>query len=109
VYATSPSRSSLSQTIIAESLDDLVNLFQQDGIHDVSFPGHVSRAKQFLRDGHVKDASKSLGKIVKELRPLDIQEVFFFVDKTHEAAQKIVGKNIVLFLGKTGSGILLLY
>jgi hypothetical protein len=60
-------------------------------------------------DGHVKDASKSLGKIVKELRPLDIQEVLFFVDKTHEAAQRIVGKDIVLLLGKTGSGILLLY
>jgi hypothetical protein len=45
---------------------------------------------------------------VKELRPLDIQEVFFIVDKTHEAAQKIVGTNIVLFLGKTGSGVLLL-
>jgi hypothetical protein len=60
LHATSPSRSSLSQTIIAGALDDLVDLFQQDGIRDVSFPRRVSRAKQSLRDGHVKDASKSL-------------------------------------------------
>eukprot|EP00012_Vannella_robusta_P010600 CAMPEP_0206199162 /NCGR_PEP_ID=MMETSP0166-20121206/10096_1 /ASSEMBLY_ACC=CAM_ASM_000260 /TAXON_ID=95228 /ORGANISM="Vannella robusta, Strain DIVA3 518/3/11/1/6" /LENGTH=156 /DNA_ID=CAMNT_0053617209 /DNA_START=349 /DNA_END=819 /DNA_ORIENTATION=+ len=49
-------------------------------------------------------ARNKLIKLLAEVRPLDIAETQYLVDKTIEASKLIQGQEIVLFVGPTGAG-----
>ncbi|CAF1185261.1 unnamed protein product [Adineta steineri] len=57
-----------------------------------------------MKDKNWKSALKKLERISKLIRPLNMQELFKFVDKVNDAAKLIEGKEIILLLGKTGTG-----
>jgi energy-coupling factor transporter ATP-binding protein EcfA2 len=57
-----------------------------------------------IKGGYWKAALSTLRKIFKKISPLNMQEMFRLIEKVDDAAQLIKGKQIILFLGGTGSG-----
>ncbi|CAF3375314.1 unnamed protein product, partial [Rotaria sp. Silwood2] len=51
-----------------------------------------------------KSALVPLKQLLKQINSLNMQEMFRLVEKVNDAAQLIKNKNIILFLGGTGSG-----
>ena len=49
-------------------------------------------------------ASQSLSFILKRLRPFDVRETAFLLEKAAEAAHSVKGQDIILLLGDTGAG-----
>jgi ABC-type glutathione transport system ATPase component len=49
-------------------------------------------------------ASTELATLMKLVRPVDMEEMFRLIEKTKEAAKKIENRDVLLLLGKTGSG-----
>jgi len=49
-------------------------------------------------------AVKELNKFLKKIRPLDIHELIFLIQKAKEAASLIENQDVVLLFGETGSG-----
>ena len=47
-------------------------------------------------------AVKVLESILKQIRPLDIDELSFLMEKAKEAADKIKNQDVILLMGKTG-------
>ena len=55
-----------------------------------------------LKDWH--GSQIEIEALLRKMRPLNIQELSFLIDKAKEAAACIKDQNIILFLGKTGAG-----
>ena len=52
----------------------------------------------------ISDKIIALRKLLKEIRPLDLQEIIRLVSKAAEGNSMISGQDIVLFIGETGTG-----
>ncbi|CAF4570792.1 unnamed protein product [Rotaria sp. Silwood2] len=64
----------------------------------------IGSAAASVNEKNWHSALSELGVVLEKIRPLNIQELFRLVEKVGDAAQKIKGKKIILFLGGTGSG-----
>jgi len=64
----------------------------------------IDRACVYIRHKNWIEAMQEFEKILKRLRPLNIRYLIRLIDKAKEAADLIKGKNIIFFLGGTGSG-----
>ncbi|CAF4867046.1 unnamed protein product, partial [Rotaria sp. Silwood1] len=57
-----------------------------------------------VKDKNWSAALTTMKKLFKQLSPLNMQELFRLIEKVDDAAHLIKNKNIILFLGETGSG-----
>jgi hypothetical protein len=117
---------------IAAGLARLPALLQGEGLHNSSFPADIAQATRLMQQGDIEAAARCCDRVLKELCPLNIQEVrywlrgesapthhmrytvnthdalstqvLFLVQKTEEAGAAIEGKDVVLLLGRTGAG-----
>ncbi|CAF1094485.1 unnamed protein product, partial [Brachionus calyciflorus] len=66
--------------------------------------GCVESIGSSIERNNLKQAEKDLQKLLKILRPFDLEDLFSLMEKTKQAEAKIRDKEVVLLLGRTGSG-----
>ena len=91
---------------VVERLKHLLELLKKDGIgrDNSSYKEIVNcRDKIALNDWNL--ACQSINIVMKSIRPFDIETTLDLYQKTENAARKVVGKDILLFLGHTGAGL----
>jgi flagellar biosynthesis GTPase FlhF len=64
----------------------------------------VSAASIKIKNKNWKCAITALRQLLKRIQPLDMHELFRLVEKVDDAAVLVKNKEIILFMGRTGSG-----
>ena len=95
---------------VGERLQNLLELLKRDGIgrDNSSFKEIVNcRSKIELNEWNL--ACQSINEVMKSIRPFDIETTLNLYQLTENSARKVVGKDILLFLGHTGAGLWFLF
>ncbi|CAF0744473.1 unnamed protein product [Adineta steineri] len=92
------------ETAILKELECLDNRLKLEEIEFLKAPYSSKEAYANVKNENWKDVSKLMKQMLKEVRPLDISELFRLVEKTNDAADLVKNKEVMLFLGDTGSG-----
>ncbi|CAF0944002.1 unnamed protein product [Brachionus calyciflorus] len=64
----------------------------------------IESIKYVIDDNNLIKAEKELQKLLKMLRPFNFEELFCLMEKTKQSEAKIKDKEVVLLIGRTGSG-----
>ncbi|CAF3169178.1 unnamed protein product, partial [Rotaria sp. Silwood2] len=64
----------------------------------------ITAIEENVNDQNWKTALSTLERVLKAIRPLNVQELSRLVQKANEAAQKTKGQDIIFLVGKTGAG-----
>ncbi|CAF4554681.1 unnamed protein product, partial [Rotaria sp. Silwood2] len=89
---------------IMKEFDCLKEMLRIEELQSGEFHNIIERCSVYLRNESWKNAFTDLRKLLKEVRPLDIQELIRLIAKVNDAAKLIKDKEIILFLGGTGTG-----
>ena len=86
-----------------KSLEILLQQINEEGLinNSVIFESIMAAKVQI---NEKKLFMQSISRIMKEISPIDWNEVEFLVEKANEAGNKIKGQDIILLLGATGAG-----
>ena len=86
-----------------KSLEILLQQINEEGLinNSVIFESIMAAKVQI---NEKKLFMQSISRIMKEISPIDWNEVEFLVEKANEAGKKIKGQDIILLLGATGAG-----
>ena len=107
----------LLQKLLQHKVDGAVNLSSENAIENIyeNLEHQIKKEElnsqsvnQILVDlkskTSISDGITCLRKLIKEIRPLNIQEIVRLVTKAAEGNSLISGQDIVLFIGETGTG-----
>ncbi|CAF1341009.1 unnamed protein product [Rotaria sp. Silwood1] len=91
-------------TEIAQQLKYLKERLKIEELQSIGIQNLVETCSINVKDENWQAALTIIRKLFKQLSPLNMQELFRLIEKVDDAAHLIKDKNIILFLGETGSG-----
>ncbi|XP_065663330.1 uncharacterized protein LOC136085791 [Hydra vulgaris] len=65
---------------------------------------HFKKIVNLIKTNQFNSALKNLETLLKQIQPLDIAEINFLIEKANKTIQSIENQDVILLLGKTGSG-----
>ncbi|CAF4036388.1 unnamed protein product, partial [Rotaria sp. Silwood2] len=89
---------------IMKEFDNLKERLKTEELQSGFVENIIERCSVYLKDKSWNNALIDLRKLLKEVRPLDTQELIRLVAKANDAAKLIKGKEIILLLAGTGAG-----
>ncbi|CAF4090243.1 unnamed protein product, partial [Rotaria sordida] len=92
------------ETEIEKELQCLKKRLDEEKLQSPTLHSWIESSFMDVKKGEWKRARMTLRRILKQICPLDIQEMLRLVDKVVTASETVKDKNVVLFLGETGSG-----
>jgi ABC-type multidrug transport system fused ATPase/permease subunit len=94
----------VSEKFIPELLEQLSQSLRQEGLLSSKAQKSLDQIKIKLAYHKWKEAHREVKNLFKEIRPLDIPDMFRLIRKSDETANLIKDQDIVLLVGPTGVG-----
>ena len=90
--------------VLSNECDIMVKRLKIEGLETEEYKKRIECLRINFKNKKWKCAEKELEEMLKELRTLDINKIEELRDEINKAHAELKGKDVVLFLGPTGSG-----